>query len=225
MSAAIAAGLIGLLPSLTLAMGDGPRLAGKAVVVDGDTVKLGSESIRIHGIDAPEQSQSCARAGGGTWACGKAATGFMAKLVKGRQITCRSVERDRYDRLVAKCFAGKLDIGRKMVQSGHAWAFIRYSDDYVGVEASAKKQRLGIWQAQSEPAWAFRAKDWERAAPVAPRENCPIKGNISAKGEKIYHTPSSPAYAKTRINVSKGERWFCNEQEAIAAGWRAARWK
>jgi len=55
--------------------------------------------------------------------------------------------------------------------------------------------------------------------------NCPIKGNISAKGEKIYHMPWSPAYAKTRINVSKGERWFCNEKEAVAAGWRGARWK
>ncbi|MBD9529944.1 thermonuclease family protein [Paracoccus sp. PAR01] len=206
-------------------MGDGPRLTGKAVVVDGDTVKLGKDTIRIHGIDAPEQSQSCARAGGGSWACGKAATAFMAKLVKGREIACRPVERDRYDRIVAKCFVSGRDLGRETVGAGLAWAFTRYADDYVDAETSAKSRRLGIWQAQSEPALTFRAKGWESAATTTLQEDCPIKGNISAKGEKIYHMPWSPAYAKTRINVSKGERWFCDEKEAVAAGWRAARWK
>ncbi|WP_445081443.1 sunset domain-containing protein [Paracoccus versutus] len=48
---------------------------------------------------------------------------------------------------------------------------------------------------------------------------------MSNKGERIYHTPWSPAHAKTRIDESRGERWFCDEAEAIAAGWRAARWR
>jgi len=51
---------------------------------------------------------------------------------------------------------------------------------------------------------------------------CRIKGNISGNG-KIYHVPGSDAYAKTRIDESKGERWFCSEEEARAAGWRAPR--
>jgi len=144
--------LIALVPSPTLAMGDGPRLTGKAVVVDGDTVKLGKETVRIHGIDAPEQRQSCTRAGGGSWACGKAATAFMTKLVKGRQLVCRPVERDRYDRIVAKCFVSGRDLGREMVAAGLAWAFTHYADDYVDAVTSAKSRRLGIWQAQSDRA-------------------------------------------------------------------------
>jgi len=52
--------------------------------------------------------------------------------------------------------------------------------------------------------------------------NYPIKGNINAKGEKIYHAPWSKHYAATKIDTSKGERWFCSEAEAKAAGWRAA---
>lgn len=46
-----------------------------------------------------------------------------------------------------------------------------------------------------------------------------IKGNIN-KGEKIYHTPDSQYYGQTQINEEDGERWFCNEQEALDAGWR-----
>jgi micrococcal nuclease len=50
-----------------------------------------------------------------------------------------------------------------------------------------------------------------------------IKGNISSSGERIYHVPGQRYYDKTLIHLSKGERWFCTEQEAVAAGWRKAK--
>ena len=50
----------------------------------------------------------------------------------------------------------------------------------------------------------------------------PAKGNINRKGERIYHTPGQQAYSVTRINPTAGERWFCSEAEASAAGWRKA---
>jgi hypothetical protein len=68
------------------------------------------------------------------------------------------------------------------------------------------------------------ADRWERAAETPPA-GCPIKGNIGAEGERIYHTPWSPWYARTKIDEDKGERWFCDEAEAIEAGWRPARFK
>lgn len=52
---------------------------------------------------------------------------------------------------------------------------------------------------------------------------CRIKGNINGKGDKIYHLPGTANYDDTRINTSAGERWFCTEKEAQAAGWRAPR--
>ena len=52
---------------------------------------------------------------------------------------------------------------------------------------------------------------------------CVIKRNISSSGERIYHVPGQRYYDNTQINESKGERWFCSEQEAVAAGWRKAR--
>ena len=39
-------------------------------------------------------------------------------------------------------------------------------------------------------------------------------------GERVYHTPESPWYDRTEIDTDAGERWFCTEQEAQAAGWR-----
>lgn len=55
------------------------------------------------------------------------------------------------------------------------------------------------------------------------KEGCIIKGNISSKGEKIYHTPGQRYYDRTEVSTAKGERWFCSEKEAIGAGWRKSK--
>jgi len=49
------------------------------------------------------------------------------------------------------------------------------------------------------------------------------KGNVSTRGERIYHLPGQKYYDETRIIASHGERWFCSEEEARAAGWRRSR--
>ena len=127
------------------------------------------------------------------------------------------------------CSAGGVDVGREMVAQGMAWAFLKFSDAYAGVQAQAQAERRGIWQGPAQPTWEFRAQEWSAAArkePPATAKNsggdCVIKGNISGNG-KIYHMPWSKWYAKTKIDTSRGERWFCDEAEAQRAGWRAAR--
>ena len=60
-------------------------------------------------------------------------------------------------------------------------------------------------------------------ASACTQAGCLIKGNISSSGERIYHVPGQRYYDKTLINGLQGERWFCTEQEAIAAGWRKAK--
>jgi hypothetical protein len=110
-----------------------------------------------------------------------------------------------------------------MVRQGMAWAFVKFSDVYVAPQEAAKTDGLGVWQGASQPAWEFRAARWNTAKQVSP-EGCPIKGNITKNG-KIYHPPWSPWYDRTKISTNKGERWFCNEAEAIKAGWRAPYWK
>lgn len=201
------------------------RIEGVARVTDGDTLSLGPVIIRLHGIDAPEAGQTCLGAAGRRWDCGSAATNRLAELVDGQSVSCLALDRDAYGRIVAQCRAGAQDLAARLIAEGLGWAFLRYSDAYIAAEAAAREKQVGIWAGENEAPWDYRANRWARAAAEAPRPGCPIKGNISNKGEKIYHTPWSPHYARTRIDEEKGERWFCDEAEAVAAGWHAARWR
>lgn len=201
----------------------GAALAAEVHVIDGDTLKVNGKTIRIFGIDAPEAGQNCRQPGGGTWQCGQAAISQMEKAVAKGDVTCDDRGLEAYGRTLSVCKVVGLDLGRLMVKEGVAWAFRKYSHDYAETEDQARAAGVGIWEQESETPWDYRAKRWEVAKQEAP-EGCPIKGNINRKGEHIYHTPWSPWYAKTKVSVEKGERWFCDEGEAIAAGWRAPYW-
>jgi endonuclease YncB( thermonuclease family) len=212
--------------ALVLILGNGTTaardvLAGAARVVDGDTLDVGGERVRLEGIDAPEMAQSCGRQPVGTWSCGSAAANALARLIASRELVCERRGVDKYGRTLGVCFVGGADVNAQMVRDGMAWAFVKYSTSYVAEEALARAQRVGIWQGAAEPAWEFRHKRWAGAEVAAP-SGCAIKGNVSARGH-VYHLPWSPWYDKVKIDAAKGERWFCNEAEALAAGWRPAR--
>lgn len=207
------------------AVAEDVHISGHASVVDGDTLDVGPIRIRLNGIDAPEVGQTCGRSAGGEWDCATAASNRLEALIAGGVVDCIALEQDPYGRVVATCrSAATADLGRALVEEGLAWAFVRYSKVYVAEEGKAQAARLGIWQGAAEAPWDYRENRWARAAAASPHPGCPIKGNISVgSGERIYHTPWSPSYERTVIDESKGERWFCNEAEAIAAGWRPAR--
>lgn len=223
-----AGGLALVLAALAVLPGGAPTPkgpTGTAVVSDGDTLRVAGTKVRLFGIDAPEKSQSC-----GDWACGAAARARLIELVEGRDVTCVTRDIDKYGRTVATCRAGGDDLNATMVSEGLAWAFTRYSSDYVADEEAARSAHLGIWQASAaEAPWDYRAEvkaERDRLSDAkAEREagGCLIKGNISADGEKIYHLPGSPGYGRVRVSTAKGERWFCDESAALAAGWRAVR--
>jgi endonuclease YncB( thermonuclease family) len=219
---ALAAGLLTSLPTWTsVAAVDGPALSGRATVLDGDTIELAGERVRLEGIDAPETGQTCARKTGAAWACGTEATLKLKRLIDRSDVVCRPAGRDKYGRVLGWCSAGGRDLNGEMVRSGHAWAFVRYSTRYVTAEKEARRARAGIWQGEVEPAWVFRERRWGVAEASAP-EGCAIKGNITGNGH-IYHMPWSPWYGKVRVEPDKGERWFCSEAEAAEAGFRPAR--
>lgn len=195
-------------------------LSGKATVIDGDTLEIAGERVRLEGIDAPESDQTCGGGWFGSWKCGRAATAQLRWLVGGRRVDCESGGRDKYGRVLAWCSADGRDINAEMVRTGHAWAFVKYSTRYETIEAEARKAKTGIWQGEAEPPWKFRERRWEVAETAAPK-GCAIKGNITANGH-IYHMPWSPWYAKVKVEPGKGERWFCSEDEAAKAGFRPA---
>tara|TARA_R110002020_G_scaffold36894_31_gene111009 strand:+ start:1907 stop:2560 length:654 start_codon:yes stop_codon:yes gene_type:complete len=200
-----------------------PVAAEQARVIDGDTLRIGETTYRLHGIDAPEAGQKCEKASGGTWPCGKRATETMVELVTGADVICDDRGTDDYGRTLSVCSVAGRDIIAAMVEAGMAWAYRRFSNDYAMTEDRAHAAGIGVWQAPTQTPWEYRTERWAVAEQDSP-PGCPIKGNIAKDGERIYHAPWSPWYSRTKLSPEKGERWFCTEGEALAAGWRAPMW-
>ena len=123
-------------------------------ITDGDTIKLGGTTYRLWGIDAAETHQACADG----WPAGVEASKALLKLMRGRTVTCEPRTKDRYGRTVALCRADGEDLGTAMVRAGMAWAFTRYSSDYVGAEWAAIDARAGIHSHDCIPPWDWRAR-------------------------------------------------------------------
>jgi endonuclease YncB( thermonuclease family) len=130
-------------------------ITGEPRVIDGDTIDVAGERVRLHGIDAPETRQNCDVAGTG-WACGKNASAFLAGATAGRMITCKGDKRDRYGRLIAVCYLGDQDLNARMVRDGWALAYRRYANDYVTQESEARAAGSGIWRSQFVEPWEWR---------------------------------------------------------------------
>lgn len=139
-------------------------LTGPAKVLDGDTIVVAGEIVRLHGIDAPELDQTFWWRGQ-QLACGTMALAALEALIAGVTLRCEGIERDRHGRLVAKCFSPNgIDVGRRLVSAGWALAYRRYSMDYVDAEEVARKARRGMWRGTFMKPWKWRASSAQRSA-------------------------------------------------------------
>jgi len=198
-------------------------------VKDADTLVINGELMRLYGIDAPELNQSCIGTDGRSYACGETAARVLTKLVLGKRVICTTYDRDKYQRLLGICRRGVVNINQYLVAQGWAVAYTRFDRRFVAAQKMAERRGVGLWQGDFDMPEVFRRANADSVAspiryPEADSQRCKIKGNINAKGQRIYHTPwGSKNYSRTRISEKKGERWFCSESEARAAGWRAPR--
>ena len=131
---------------------------GPVHVVDGDSLRKGETDIRLYGIDAPEYRQSCKDKHNAEYACGKQSANALRELVQGKEVSCTSIETDRYGRAVSVCKFGDMDINGEMVRLGWAVAYSRHSLSYVRAEAEAKRAKRGIWAGSFESPEAYRAR-------------------------------------------------------------------
>lgn len=209
-------------------------VAGVASVIDGDTIEVHGQRVRFNGIDAPESGQYCDDAKGFEYPCGRrSAEALDAFLAASKPVHCTFVTWDRYGRFVGDCMrADGTNVAAWMVERGQALDWPKYSNGaYAAQQATAKTSKVGLWVGSFQTPWEWRAQHSDdgqtTSAPLfalgSGSSGCNIKGNISAEGERVYHVPGQKYYSVTVINQAKGERWFCSEAEAVAAGWRRSR--
>ena len=141
-------------------------LTGNAKVIDGDTIVVAGQLVRLHGIDAPELDQTF-QWRGQQIVCGTMSLAALEALIAGVKVRCEVVERDRHGRIVAKVFSPNgVDISRRLVSAGWAMAYRRYSKDYVDAENEARKAKRGMWRGTFMKPWAWRASSPPRRTPA-----------------------------------------------------------
>jgi endonuclease YncB( thermonuclease family) len=139
--------------ALPAAAGD---LTGQATVIDGDTLEIHGQRIRMVGIDAPESRQLCTGPGGVEYRCGRDAAFALAERIGRGTVICNGKEHDRYKRLLAVCSAGGTDLSAWMVEQGYAVAYRRYSTAYVDEEDRARTEARRLWAGRFEMPWDWR---------------------------------------------------------------------
>jgi endonuclease YncB( thermonuclease family) len=145
-----------LFAALTFALGgvaNADPIIGRASVVDGDTIEIHGQRIRIHGVDAPESNQLCLNAHGGRYRCGQQAAIALDKfLSESRPTYCSGAGKPSYGRVVARCErADGQGVAEYLVENGHAIDWPKYSKgEYEKAQNRARAAKRGIWQGDFE---------------------------------------------------------------------------
>jgi endonuclease YncB( thermonuclease family) len=130
-------------------------VTGKPRVIDGNTLEIAGERIRLYGIAAPAPDQTCT-AGGAQWSCGQEATFALTFETAYHWVTCKGDSRDRAGQRIAVCTIGPYDLNALMVRKGWALADRRYASDYVGEEEEARAAKRGLWRGEFVAPWEWR---------------------------------------------------------------------
>ena len=194
-------------------------------VIDGDTIEIeGGQKVRYIGIDTPETVHPDMK----VQCFGKEATDKNKELTEGKTVELEKdiSETDKYGRLLRYVYINDLFVNDYLVRQGFAHASsyppdIKYQDRFRQAEQEAMANNRGLWGAcQTSLPQPSQSSGPSQSSQSS---GCFIKGNISSSGEKIYHLPDQYYYDKTVIDESRGERWFCTEEEAVSAGWRKSK--
>ena len=118
---------------------------GRAVIIDGDTIKINGERIRFGGIDTPEIEEI-----GYQFSKEKLKEKIGKKIV----VCVREKNKDYWKRTVAECFINDESLSSFMVINGYACDYVKYSKKkYAKEQEYAKTNKMGIWKMKFNPSW------------------------------------------------------------------------
>ncbi len=226
----------------------GPSFAATMTVRDANSVQLGDAAYRLDGIDAPELDQMCIDDHADPWTCGLEARDQLTKLIGGRAVRCDDMGPEksfgRRHRAICTAEGDKVSLNEQLVRQGFALAREPALKANLKQAANeAKDAARGIWKGCLAAPADFRIgkkdgallgaacradRDREIRAVLFPEElamppGCSIKGKFAVRARVtgnigIYHFRGCPSYPA----ITKPDRWFCSEEDALAEGFRKA---
>ena len=185
-------------------------------IVDGDTIIFKNKKIRLFGIDAPETNQYCFDKKKIKYSCGLNSTKELIKFIKlnsNKSIKCIDHDIDQYGRYISECWIGKISINSWLVKNGYALAYLKYSNKFFLDEKKAKENGLGVWQGRFIYPWEWRRGKRFKNNNNLDKKECCIKGNISSKGQKIYHLPGNLSYEETLMKIKAKDGFVLNKKQ------------
>lgn len=198
-------------------------------VIDGDTIDVEINSqvtrIRLIGINTPETSDPRRP----VQCFGREAKQYLTDLLENQHISLEAdptqSDRDQYNRLLRYAFLNGENINLQAIKLGYAYEYTydqpyTFQKDFKQAQLEAQESKRGLWSPLTCDGDLNTNVSTPTPQPI-PNPDCAIKGNVSSSGN-LYHLPSCPDYNKTNISTDSGEQWFCNEQQAIQAGWKKA---
>ena len=154
-------------------------LTGTALIVDGDTITISGNKIRLSGIDTPEKDQTCRKASI-TWRCGYEASETLRNWTYTKEVRCVGDTKDRYGGLIANCFVDGYNVNARLVYEGLALAYRKDSKQYVPEEDKARTAKRGMWAGEFVAPWDWRKGERLKEVRIG---SAPCKGGCSTKDE------------------------------------------
>lgn len=149
--------IITLFILMCLGISRAETIAGKARVIDGDTIEINNEKIRLACVDTPEsnyrgKTQYCLD---NETDCGKLAKEALQNMIGTHEVWCDYTKRDVYGRILATCqeynffytygYYGTFNYA--LIEQGYAWYYNgskeckKYEDAFI----EAKKEGYGLF--------------------------------------------------------------------------------
>ena len=182
---------VGLPPEMLQMMQQAPSAPPSVVtgkissIVSGDVFRMGQNTIRLYGLATPVIDQKCQDGTGHTYDCGYVAARMLKDFVSGDDVTCRVMNFNAQNELMAACSVGSFDIGAAMVEAGWAIALPAVSQIYLPYQQKAQEGKKGLWIGRFQMPWEWMAQQKQAQERPPAKLNIPSMPKVKKKGKSL----------------------------------------